>query len=107
LPGVCDHVLLHEHQVARWSATAGLVWTQFDDSNDWVVFNPFSGDIHLLSASAYGLWKLTTSSPPRSSADLIDALAADTGHTAAGDFLSSAQETLAFMDRAGLIAPIK
>jgi len=96
---------LHEHQVARWSAAAGLVWTQFDDSDDWVVFNPLSGDIHLLSAPAYGLWKLTTSSPPRSSADLIDALAADTGHIADGDFLSSAQETLAFMDRAGLIAP--
>ena len=96
---------MREHQVARWSATAGLVWTQFDDSNDWVVFNPFSGDIHLLSASAYRLWKLTASSPPRSSAELIETLAADTGHAADGDFLSSARETLAFMDRAGLIAP--
>jgi PqqD family protein of HPr-rel-A system len=91
----------------RWSATTGLVWTQFDDSDDWVVFNPFSGDIHLLSASAYALWKLTTSSPPRSSADLIQALAADAGYTADGDFLSSAHDTLAFMDRVGLIAPIQ
>jgi len=105
LPGVCDHVLLRGPLAFRWSATPGLVWTQFDDADDWVVFNPFSGDIHLLSASAYGLWKLTTSSPPRSSAELIEALAADTGRTADGDFLSSARETLAFMDSAGLIAP--
>jgi PqqD family protein of HPr-rel-A system len=97
--------LRSEPLAVRWSATAGLVWTQFDDADDWVVFNPLSGDIHLLSASAYGLWTLTTSSPPRSSAELIEALAADTGNTADGDFLSSARETLAFMDRAGLIAP--
>jgi len=91
----------------RWSATPGLVWTQFNDSDDWVVFNPLSGDIHLLSASAYALWKLTTSFPPRSSPDLIEALASDAGYSADGDFLSSARETLAFMDRAGLIAPIQ
>lgn len=91
----------------RWSATPGLVWTQFDDSDDWVVFNPFSGDIHFLSASAYALWQLTTSSPPRSSSQLIEALAIDAGYTADGDFLTSARETLAFMDRAGLIAPIQ
>jgi PqqD family protein of HPr-rel-A system len=91
----------------RWSATPGLVWSQFDDSDDWIVFNPFSGDIHLLSASAYALWQLTTSSPPRSSSALIEALAADAGYTADGDFLVSANETLAFMDRAGLIAPIQ
>jgi PqqD family protein of HPr-rel-A system len=94
-----------EQVAARWSAIAGLVWTQFDDADDWVVFNPLSGDIHLLSASAYSLWTLTTSSPPRSSAELIEALAADTGSTADGDFLASARETLAFMDRAGLIVP--
>jgi len=99
---------LQRHAVTlRWSATPGLVWTQFDDSDDWVVFNPFSGDIHLLSASAYALWQLTTSSPPRSSGALIEALAADTGYTADGDFLSSARDTLNFMDRAGLIAPIQ
>ena len=91
----------------RWSATPGLVWTQFDDSDDWVVFNPLSGDIHLLSASAYALWPLSTSSPPRSSSELIEALAVDAGYTADGAFLSSARETLRFMDRAGLIAPIQ
>ncbi len=91
----------------RWSATPGLVWTQFDDSDDWVVFNPCSGDIHLLSASAYALWQLTTSFPPRSSPQLIETLAADAGFTADGEFIASARETLAFMDRAGLIAPIQ
>lgn len=91
----------------RWSATPGLVWTQFDDSDDWVVFNPFSGDIHLLSPSAYALWQLTTSLPPRSSSDLIEALASDVGYSADGDFLTSARETLTFMDRAGLIAPLQ
>jgi len=51
----------------RWSAAPGLVWTQFDDSDEWVVFNPFSGDIHLLTPAAYELWRLTTAPTPRSS----------------------------------------
>ncbi len=86
----------------RWSATPGLVWTQFDDSDDWVVFNPSSGDIHVLSAAAYKLWQLTSCPPPRSSAELIRTLA---GGAPADDFSASARETLEFMDRAGLIAP--
>jgi PqqD family protein of HPr-rel-A system len=98
---------LHGLAELRWSATPGLVWTQFDDSDDWVVFNPFSGDIHLFSASAYALWQLTTSFPPRSSTHLIETLAADAGFSADGEFIASARETLQFMDRAGLIAPIQ
>jgi PqqD family protein of HPr-rel-A system len=89
----------------RWSATRGLVWTQFDDSDDWVVFNPFSGDIHLVSASAYALWQLTTSPHPPSSDELIETLAAETRQAASSDFVASAHQTLAFMDGAGLIAP--
>jgi PqqD family protein of HPr-rel-A system len=88
-----------------WSASPGLVWTHFDDSDEWVVFNPFSGDIHLLSASAHALWQLTTSGPPRSSAELIDTLAADLEHLADEEFAAAARETLAFMDRAGLVTP--
>ena len=107
LSRVGQYFLLRGQITFRWAATPGLVWTRFDDSDDWIVFNPFSGDIHLLSASAYALWQLTTSSPPRSSGELIEALAVDAGYTADGDFLSSANDTLAFMDRAGLIAPIQ
>jgi PqqD family protein of HPr-rel-A system len=91
---------------ARWSATPGLVWTQFDDSDDWVVFNPFSGDIHLVSAAAYALWRLTTSPASRSTAELIEALSADAGcPTIDDEFTTSARQTLSVMDRAGLIAP--
>jgi PqqD family protein of HPr-rel-A system len=89
----------------RWSATPGLVWTQFDDSDEWVVFNPFSGDIHLLTPAAYELWRLTTASPPRSSAELVNTLAAHAGIDGGADFIASARETLAFMDRAGLVVP--
>jgi PqqD family protein of HPr-rel-A system len=98
---------LHREVDPRWSASPGLVWTHFDDSDEWVVFNPFSGDIHLLSASAYALWQLTASEPPRSSAELIAALAADHEHPAGHEFTTAARETLAFMDRAGLVSPAR
>jgi PqqD family protein of HPr-rel-A system len=94
---------LHREIEPRWFASPGLVWTHFDDSDEWVVFNPFSGDIHLLSASAYALWRLTNAGPPRSSAELIDALADDLEHPAGQEFIAAARETLAFMDRSGLV----
>jgi PqqD family protein of HPr-rel-A system len=90
----------------RWVAASGLVWTQFDDSDDWVVFNPFSGDIHLLSASAYALWRLATSSPPRSFESVIDALTAESPQMVDDRFVESARGTLAFMDHAGLVVPV-
>jgi PqqD family protein of HPr-rel-A system len=98
---------LHREVDPRWSASPGLVWTHFDDSDEWVVFNPYSGDIHLLSASAYALWRLTNSGPPRPSTELIAALADDLEHPAGPEFVAAARETLAFMDRAGLVAPAR
>ena len=98
---------MHRALDPRWSPSPGLVWTHFDDSDEWVVFNPFSGDIHLLSAPAYALWRLTSSEPSRSSAELIDALAADIEQAHRHEFVVAARETLAFMDRAGLVVPAR
>jgi PqqD family protein of HPr-rel-A system len=98
---------LHRAVDPRWSASPGLVWTHFDDSDEWVVFNPFSGDIHLLSPPAYALWRLTASEAPRSSAELIDALADSVEPSQRHEFIAAARETLAFMDSAGLIVPAR
>jgi PqqD family protein of HPr-rel-A system len=97
---------LHDPVDPRWVAASGLVWTQFDDSDDWVVFNPLSGDIHLLSAPAYALWRLATSTPPLSFTDVIDALIAESPQMADARFVESARGTLAFMDSAGLVVPV-
>ena len=41
-----------------WGPAADLVWTHYDDSEDWVVFHPQSGDVYLVTSSAHILWKL-------------------------------------------------
>lgn len=87
-----------------WRAATDLMWTRYDDSSDWAVFNPRSGDVHLLTDAARFLWqsiadrKLTTP-------DLLTALAAHVNRPVDDDLSSAATDTLAVMDRAGLITP--
>ncbi len=91
--------------IDRWRAAPDLVWTHYDDSDDWVVFNPRSGDVHLFTAPAHLLWQLVdrgVASPE----PLIAALASQTGRAADEPLTTAVRETLAFMDRAGLIAPV-
>jgi hypothetical protein len=105
-------------QDERWQAARDLVWTHYDDSEDWVVFHPQSGDVHLLTASAHLLWTLIFDEQACTFRDLVSALAAASGRPLdslsddlsdrlSNDELTAAtRETLAFMDRAGLVRPI-
>src|SRR5262249_12957293 len=88
------------HAIARWRAADDLIWTRYDDAEDWLVYNPASGDIHLLSDAGYRLWMLTTT---RSTTldQLVSALAHGSPPTEA--LAAAARESLAAMDRAGLI----
>ena len=91
--------------LVRWRVAPDLVWTHYDDGDEWVVYSPASADIHHLTGSAHRLWTLVSTGSPSSSEDLAARLAADLGHPVDDEFLTAARETLAFMDRVGLIYP--
>jgi hypothetical protein len=89
----------------RWRVAANLLWTQFDDSDDWVVYDPASADIQQVTASARQLWVLASAPHPLSIAELADRLAAALGRGVDDELIAATKDTLAFMDRAGLVRP--
>jgi len=93
-------------QQQRWSPAADLVWTHYDDSDDWVVFHPQSGDVHLVTSSAHTLWTLVSNERTCRLPDLVASLAAALGRPADAELTAATTETLALMDRAGLVRPI-
>jgi PqqD family protein of HPr-rel-A system len=82
------------------------VWTSYDDSDEWVVYDPLSADVHLLTASGRVLWTLVADEQARSIEDLVAELATLTGSAPDDELTRFTQEALASMDRAGLIRPI-
>jgi PqqD family protein of HPr-rel-A system len=95
--------LTHEQ---RWRPAADLVWTHYHDSDDWVVFHPQSGDVSLVTSSAHILWRLIADSQGLTLSQLISALAAVLERTPDEELAAVTRDTLAFMDRAGLVRPI-
>jgi len=91
--------------IRGWRAAPHLVWTCYDDSDDWVVFDPRCGDVHLLSAAARVLWDLIDRSPSLSTSQLVAALADRLDRAADEELATVTCETLDFMDRAGLVTP--
>ena len=89
----------------RWQASPHLVWTQYDDSDEWVVYNPASADIHLVTASARELWSLTAASPS-SAEELTDALAGRLKRPVDDELIAATDDALSFMDKAGLVRPV-
>lgn len=89
--------------IARWRAADGLAWKKYDDSDEWIVFNPASGDIHLLSDSAHRLWILTGGDRPLTTEELIASLLSESGALGTDEFLVAARESIESMDRAGLV----
>jgi PqqD family protein of HPr-rel-A system len=90
----------------RWTAPAHLVWTHYDDSEEWVVYDPASGDVHLLTASARLLWTFVADERPHDIEDLVAALAEGAGRSPDADLTAFTREALASLDRVGLIRPI-
>jgi PqqD family protein of HPr-rel-A system len=90
----------------RWGPAADLVWTHYDDSEDWVVFHPQSGDVHLVTSSAHVLWQLIADDQTSTLDQLISTLAAALNRVPDAELTAVTRETLAFMDRAGLVRPI-
>jgi hypothetical protein len=92
--------------VQRWQAASGLIWTHYEDSEDWVVYNPASGDLHLLTDSAQRLWTLACAEPPRSVRELASALAVETASLPNDELSEATHAMVVFMDRAGLVHPV-
>jgi PqqD family protein of HPr-rel-A system len=90
----------------RWRPATDLVWTHYHDSEDWVVFHPQSGDVCLVTSSAHILWKLIADGQPLTLKQLISALAAALERTPDDQLAAVTRDTLAFMDRTGLVRPI-
>ena len=101
MPGACDG----PDPTARWRAVSDLVWTHYDDSDDWVVYIPASSDIHLLTASANELWTLVSTHPASSSDELAVSLAKQLGRPLDAELRSVTDDALTSLDRAGLIRP--
>jgi PqqD family protein of HPr-rel-A system len=90
----------------RWCSAADLVWTHYQDSQDWVVFHPQSGDVCLVTSSAHILWKLIADGQSLTLEQLISALAAALERAPDEELAAVTRDTLTFMDRAGLVRPI-
>jgi hypothetical protein len=89
----------------RWRAVNDAIWTKFEDSDEWVVWSPRAGEVHLVTQAVYRLWVLV-SDAPRAPADLVTALANETGRAVDDEFTGATLETLTFMDEAGLAHPV-
>jgi hypothetical protein len=88
-----------------WKAPL-LVWSQFEDSTDLVVFNAVSSHVHLINEHAYRLWLLATDGQPHGVEDLAEALASP-GEPLTKAALEMTRDTLVFMDSEGLLQPVR
>ena len=89
----------------EWRGVDDVVWTKYEDSDEWVVWSPRAGEVHLVTQAVHRLWELV-SDAPRAPEDLITALADEAGRPVDDEFTSLTLETLTFMDEAGLAHPV-
>jgi PqqD family protein of HPr-rel-A system len=90
----------------RFGPAADLVWTRYDDSDDWVVFHPQSGDVCLVTSAAHILWTLIADGRASTLPQLISALAEVLERSPDEELAAVTRDTLGFMDRTGLVRPI-
>ena len=84
-----------------WSRIEGVIWTHYEDSDDWVVCSPASAEVHLVTAAAHRLWTLAGNDQPRSLHELVSMLASAFGRPVDDELVAATADTLAFMDEAG------
>jgi PqqD family protein of HPr-rel-A system len=89
----------------KWHAAPDLVWTQFDDSDDWVVYDPASDDVHLLTSSAYHLWNLVRDGESHTVDELATTLATMLSRAPDAELMAATRDTLASLDEVGLVRP--
>lgn len=89
----------------EWHAAPNLLWTQFDDGGDWVVYDPASADVHQLTDAAHYLWQLIADRRANSLESLAAALAARMDRTPDEALAAHTRAALESMDGIGLIRP--
>jgi len=96
----------HGRDTPCWVVSKRLVWTNYDDSDTWVAYNPDSANIHLLTASARTLWTVIEATPWSTLDELTGHFAAALGREADTEFAAATRDAVVSMDRMGLIEPI-
>jgi PqqD family protein of HPr-rel-A system len=87
-----------------WRADRTVLWTTYDDSDEWVVFHPASGHVHSVTAAARHLWVMAADLP-RTTEQLLSGLASHLGKPVEPELEQAVRDTIDFMDRAGLLRP--
>jgi hypothetical protein len=98
---------LPESFTALWQGQPGLEWTQYDDSDDWVVHNPASANIQLVTASTHRLWTLLATEGPKTTAALATAFSGEGAQALDEDYLRNTETALNLMDQAGLVRRVR
>ena len=104
--GLCAEKEPVTDQPSSWMAAQDLIWTCYDDADEWVVFDPFSADVHLLTASARLLWTVVSDGQPHAIEDLVATLAAAIDHSPDDELTRLTRDTLSSLDRVGLVRPL-
>ncbi len=88
-----------------WRASeARLVTRHWNDEDEWVIFSPLSGDVHLLNAAAHQLLQALAEGPLSTEA-LVAHLASLAGRAPDKELEDAVTTALATLDAAGLIEP--
>ena len=87
------------------AADARLVTKHWNDEDEWVIFSPLSGDVHLLNSAAYQLLEALAEGPPMSAEALVAHLAGLAGRTPDAELEAAVATALTTLDSAGLIEP--
>lgn len=92
------------HAMAWRAADARLVTRHWNDEDEWVIFSPLSGDVHLLNSAAYQLLQAVAKGPMSAEA-LVAHLAGLAGRAPDAELEAAVATALATLDSAGLIEP--
>jgi PqqD family protein of HPr-rel-A system len=90
---------------AQWVAAPSLIWETYPDSDDWVVYNPASADIHLLTPFARRLLQLADQTPCALES-LVQLLADDLALSVDSELHSAVESATESLDSAGLLSRV-
>lgn len=94
------------HPTPRWQAEPALRWVHFPDATEWVAYHPLAGTVHCLTDAAHEIW-VAASDCSRSTEELVALVRPRFEGITAADLEQVVSDTLASMDRAGLLIPAR
>ena len=91
-----------------WQWRAGdpdLEFRHWGDEDEWVVYSPRSGDVHLLNTAACQLL-VEVARRPLTESELAQCLEGLMSRPPAGDLEEAVRQAVQALDRAGLVEPV-